>query len=476
MPVKLTANRSQNGVQNLNFKALCLLAVAKPSASEYLAAMKNIDTLLQARWIIPVNPARDCLEHYSIAIDDGRIIDILPSAQASRQYSAHTLLDYPRHALLPGMINTHTHAAMSLFRGLADDLALMDWLQNHIWPAEAKWVNEAFVQTGTELAIAEMLRCGTTCFNDMYYYPDVTARVARRAGMRASVGLIVLDFPTVWAQNADDYIDKGTALRDIYRDDELIRTAFAPHAPYTVSDAPLHKIRMLADELDMPVHMHVHETAFEVEQAVKNNGKRPLQRLHELGLVSPNLLAVHMTQLQDSEIELLAESGSHVVHCPESNLKLASGFCPVANLLQAGVNVALGTDGAASNNDLDLLGEMRSAALLAKGVANDATVVPAYQALEMATINGARALGIDSLTGSLETGKQADLIAVDLNEVETTPVFNPVSHLVYCAGRNQVTDTWVAGKHLMKQRVLTTLDIATISATARDIAAHISKN
>jgi 5-methylthioadenosine/S-adenosylhomocysteine deaminase len=438
--------------------------------------MKNIDTLLQARWVVPVNPAHDCLDHHSIAIDDGRIIDILPSEQASQQYSAQSRIEYPQHALLPGMINAHTHAAMSLFRGLADDLALLDWLQNHIWPAEAKWVNEAFVQTGTELALAEMLRSGTTCFNDMYYYPDVTARVARRAGMRASVGLIVLDFPTVWAQNADEYIDKGTALRDVYRDDELIRTAFAPHAPYTVSDAPLHKVRMLADELDMPVHMHVHETAFEVEEAFSNSGKRPLQRLHELGMVSPNLLAVHMTQLQDSEIELLAQSGSHVVHCPESNLKLASGFCPVAKLLQAGVNVALGTDGAASNNDLDMLGEMRSAALLAKGVANDATVVPAHQALEMATINGARALGIDSFTGSLETGKQADLIAIDLSAIETTPVFDPVSHLVYCASRNQVSDAWVAGKHLMKQRVLTTLDIATISSAAHDLAARISEN
>lgn len=437
--------------------------------------MKSIDTLLQARWIIPVNPAHDCLEHHSIAIDDGRIVDILPDTQAIIQYQAKTRIAYPEHALMPGMINCHGHAAMSLFRGLADDLALMDWLQNHIWPAEQKWVNEAFVQTGTELAIAEMLRCGTTCFNDMYFYPDVSARVARRVGMRACIGLIVLDFPTMWAKDADEYIDKGTALRDVYRDDELIRTAFAPHAPYTVSDAPLQKIRTLADELDVTVHMHVHETAFEVAEAVTKTGQRPLQRLHELGLVSPNLLAVHMTQLLDSEIELLAAAGSHVVHCPESNLKLASGFCPVAKLLAAGVNVALGTDGAASNNDLDMFSEMRTAALLAKAVANDATALPAHQALEMATINGARALGMDSFTGSLEIGKQADIIAVDLSAVETTPVFDPVSHLVYCAGRHQVSDVWVAGKHLMKQRVLTSLEIATITTAAREIAARIAE-
>jgi len=436
--------------------------------------MQNIDTLLQARWLIPVNPAHDCLEHHSIAIDDGRIVDILPDDRAILQYSAQNRIAYPEHALMPGMINCHTHAAMSLFRGLADDLALMDWLQNHIWPAEQKWVNEAFVQTGTELAIAEMLRCGTTCFNDMYFYPDVSARVARRAGMRASIGLIVLDFPTVWAQNAEEYIDKGTALRDLYRDDELIRTAFAPHAPYTVSDKPLQKIRTLADELDVPVHMHVHETAFEVADAVEQTGLRPLQRLHELGLLSPNLLAVHMTQLLDSEIEQLAAAGSHVLHCPESNLKLASGFCPAAKLLAAGVNVALGTDGAASNNDLDMFGEMRTAALLAKGVANDATALPAHQALEMATINGARALGIDALTGSLEIGKQADIIAVNLAGIETTPMFNPVSQLVYCTTRDQVSDVWVAGKHLMKQRVLTSLDIATISAAAHEMASRIA--
>ncbi len=310
----------------------------------------------------------------------------------------------------------------------------------------------------------------------MYFYPDVSARVAKRAGMRASIGLIVLDFATVWASTADEYIDKGTVLRDHYRDDALIRTAFAPHAPYTVSDGPLHKIRTLADELDVPVHMHVHETAFEVEDAVSKTGKRQLQRLAELGLLSPNLLAVHMTQLLDAEIEQLAAAGSHVLHCPESNLKLASGFCPVAKLLAAGVNVALGTDGAASNNDLDMFSEMRTAALLAKGVANDAIAVPAHQALAMATLNGARALGIDAITGSLEIGKQADIIAVNLGELETTPIYNVVSHLVYCCGRHQVSDVWVAGRHVLKQRVLTTLDVATISHAAAQFGVRIADN
>jgi len=347
---------------------------------------------------------------------------------------------------------------MSLFKGMADDLPLMDWLNNHIWPAEQKWVTEEFVQDGSELAIAEMLRSGTTCFNDMYFFPDITARVARDAGIRACVGLIVVDFPTVWAQHAEEYIEKGLDLRDKYRTSSLIHTPFAPHAPFTVSDEPLQKIRVLADEMDLPVHIHVHETAHGVDEALKTTGKRRLQRLNELGLVSPNLVAVHMTQLTDDEITLLAQSGSHIVHCPESNLKLASGFCPVQKLLDAGINLALGTDSSASNNDLDMLGEMRTAALLAKGVAMDATALSAEQTLRMATINGAKALGLDQHIGSLEKGKYADIVAIDFDTLESTPVYHPVSHIIYSCNRNQVSDVWIAGKHLLKDRALTTLD------------------
>ena len=426
--------------------------------------MKNIDTLLHARWIVPVDQQKSYLEHHSIAIHDDNIIDILPSDKVQDLYTAESELNYPNHVLMPGMINAHTHAAMNLFRGLSDDLALMDWLENHIWPAEVKWVNEDFVQTGTELAIAEMIRGGTTCFNDMYFFPDVTARVASKAGIRATVGLIVLDFPTVWANDADEYIDKGLTLRDIYREDELIKTAFAPHAPYTVSDAPLKKLRILADELEIPIHMHLHETAHEVDESVKSSGMRPIQRLDDLGLISPSLIAVHMTQLDDSEITRLAEVGSHVVHCPQSNLKLASGFCPIKSLIDKGVNVAIGTDGSASNNDLDMFSEMQTAALLAKGVAKDATAVTAHQTLEMATINGAKAMGLDEKTGSLEKGKSADIIAIDFDMIETLPVYDPISHLVYSCGRDQISDVWVAGKHLMNNRVLTTMDIDQIKS------------
>jgi len=442
----------------------------------------QVDTLIHARWIIPVEPdfvtsaiapgialplaSQQWYEHHSLAIDGGRIVDLLPTEFARQKYQGTVTEHLDDHALLPGLINCHTHAAMTLLRGIADDLQLMDWLQNHIWPLEQKWMSEAFVRDGTDLAIAEMIRGGTTCFNDMYFFPEITAAQAVHYGIRASIGLIAIDFPSVWAENSEEYIEKGLALHDQLRHEPLITTAFAPHAPYTVSDEPLKKIRMFADELELPIHMHVHETLHEVEQEQAKTGQRPLQRLQELGLVNPSLLAVHMTQLSDDEIRMMAEAGAHIVHCPESNLKLASGFCPVAKCLDAGINVALGTDGAASNNDLDMFGEMRSAALLAKAVAGDARAVPAMTALRMATINGAKALGLDQVTGSLTIGKAADVIAVDLSNLETQPLYCPVSQIVYAAGRQQVTDVWVAGKRLLNRRNLTTMNIDDLKAKA----------
>ncbi len=420
--------------------------------------MQTIDTLIHARWIVPVEPDATVHERHSLAVNEGRILGILPTAQARDTYRATAEHALDRHLLIPGLVNAHTHAAMTLLRGIADDLPLDDWLNNHIWPAESRWVNEEFIHDGTRLAIAEMLRSGTTCFNDMYFYPDVTARAAAHAGIRACVGLIALDFPTVWASDADEYISKGLAVHDRYRDDPLVSTLFAPHAPYTVSDQPLEHIRVLADELDIGIHMHVHETAAEIDTAIESTGKRPLARLQKLGLVSPALLAVHMTQLTTEEISQYAAGGGHIVHCPESNMKLASGLAPVAELSRAGINVALGTDGAASNNDLDMLGEMRSAALLGKAVSGDASTLPAAAILRMATLNGARALGLGEHTGSLTPGKWADLVAVDMDTLETRPLYDPVSQLVYACGREQVTDVWVAGQHLLKERRLTTLD------------------
>ena len=443
--------------------------------ARYLTRMKEIDTLIYADWIIPVDAQDRTLSNHAIAILDGRIIEILPSDHAECQYSALSVHKLKNHVVIPGLINTHTHAAMSLFRGLADDLPLMNWLQDHIWPAEGRWVDNRFVQDGTLLAIAEMLQSGTTCFNDMYFFPDETARIANSVGMRAVVGLIVLDFPTVWAADADEYIHKGVELHDNYRNNSLISTAFAPHAPYTVSNEPLERIVTLAEELDIPIHMHVHETAFEVNEAIQK-GQRPLQRLKELGITSPRLIAVHMTQINGDDLDILSQTGCHVAHCPESNLKLASGYCPVQQLTEAGINVALGTDGAASNNDLDMIGEMRTAALLGKCVADSASAVPAMQVLRMATINAAKALGLDHSIGSLESGKAADIVAIDMNRVATQPMYHPVSQLIYAADRSQVSDVWVAGKHLLHDHILTTIDQDHIISNARLWAQQIKQS
>lgn len=429
--------------------------------------MQIIDTILNAKWIIPVDEEESILNHHSLVIDQGKIIELLPTSEVKAKYQAKQNIDLKNHALLPGFINSHTHASMNLLRGYADDLALMDWLQNHIWPAEAKWVSPEFVYDGTKLAIAESLRAGVTCFNDMYFFPDEAAKAIDETGFRATVGLIVIDFPTVWAANADQYLEKGLALHDELKQHPRINTAFAPHAPYTVSDEPLQKIATYAEQLDIPVHIHVHETLFEVSQAEENSGKRPLQRLNELGLLTPRLMAVHMTQLNEQEIQLCAENGVHVVHCPDSNMKLASGMCPVHLLQQNNVNVCIGTDSACSNNNLDMLGEVRSAALLGKVVAGDATAVSAYTALKMATINGAKALGIDQITGSLAKGKAADITAIDLSEIETQPLFNPVSQIVYSACRTQVTHVWIDGKCLLNNRNLTTIDETYLKSVAR---------
>jgi len=429
--------------------------------------MMPADTLIHARWIIPVEPEAVAYAQHSLVIRAGRIVDLLPTMHAKATYQASNETDLPSHALLPGFVNCHTHAAMTLLRGVADDLPLMDWLQHHIWPLEQQWVGEEFVRDGVDLAIAEMLRSGTTCFNDMYFFPNITAERAALHGIRASVGLIVVDFPTVWAEHSDAYLEKGLAVYAQLQGQPLLTAAFAPHAPYTVSDQPLARAGQLAEQAGLPVHIHVHETALEVEQAVQSTGKRPLQRLRELGLVNPSLMAVHMTQLTGEDIALMAETGGHIVHCPESNLKLASGFCPVAHCLAAGVNVALGTDGAASNNDLDLLGEMRTAALLAKAVAQDAAAVPAATALRMATLNGAKALGLDQEIGSLAIGKAADAIAIDLGGLESQPLYDPISQIVYSANRQQVTDVWVAGRRLLKNRHLAGFDLAALTDKIR---------
>jgi len=431
-------------------------------------APATIDLLVFPRWLVPMAPAGLVLEDHALAVDGGRIVDMLPADFARQSYSASDIVELPEHAVMPGLVNIHAHSAMTLLRGIADDLPLMDWLHNHIWPAESANVNRVFCEDGVRLAAAEMIRGGTTCVNDMYFFPEATAKVANESGLRATVGLVMFDFPTVWGSGPDDYIHKGLQLRDELRGNTRVRTAFAPHAPYTVSDAPLARIRALADELSIPIHMHVHETAAEVESGLQTHGKRPWARLRDLGMVGEDFIAVHMTQLTDEEIAEAAALGVHVAHCPESNLKLASGFAPIAKLRAAGVNVAIGTDGAASNNDLDLFGELRNAALLAKCVAGDPSAIPAQDALHMATLAGARALGLDGEIGSLEKGKQADFIAVDLSAPNTQPIYDVISQLAYAVHAAQVSDVFVAGRVLLRNKQLQTIDEPATLAKARE--------
>lgn len=414
--------------------------------------------VVNARWIIPVIPEDACLEDHALVVSGETITDVLPQAQAAERYANAAVVDLPHHIVTPGLINAHGHAAMTLMRGYADDLELMDWLENHIWPTEGKFVDYDFVYDGTELAIAEMLHSGTTFAADLYFFPDAAAKAYTDHGFRAQLCLPVVQFSNAWAVSEHDHIHKALALHDHYKHSELIKTAFAPHAPYTVSDEAFSQIRTYSEELDMPVHLHLHETAFEVESAVADTGKRPFQRMADLGLISPNLQAVHMTQLLDEEIDALATNGVNVVHCPESNMKLASGFCRVRDLLDAGVNVCIGTDGAASNNNLDMIEEMRSAALLAKGVAGDPTAVDAHRALKMATLDGARMFGLEDRLGSLEAGKLADFIAVDVSDLAFQPMHHPVSQLVYTASGHQVSDVWINGEQLVKEYEYTRLD------------------
>lgn len=430
-------------------------------------SLQPIDLLIEARWVVPVEPHAVVLEDHAVAVHGDRIIDLLPIAQARARYAPRERVELTEHALIPGLINSHTHNPMTLLRGLADDLPLMVWLQQHIWPAEAKVIGPEFVRDGVELAVAEMLRGGTTCVNENYFFPDVIGATYRRLGFRAVIGLPVIEFPTAWATTQDDYFERAGEVHDSFRGEALITTAFAPHAPYTVSDDSFERIRVLSDQLDIPVHLHMHETEHEVDDEKKKSGLRPFQRLQRLGLINDRLIAVHMTQLTDGEIAVCAEAGVSVVYCAESNMKLASGFCPAEKLRKAGVNVALGTDGCASNNDLDMFGEMRSAALLAKAVAGDAAAFDAAFTLRSATLNGARALGLEHKIGSIEVGKQADLAAVRLSDLETQPMYHVVSQLVYAAGRHQVTDVWIAGRRKLADRILADIDTQAVIAKTR---------
>ena len=430
-------------------------------------APQTCDLLIEAGHVVPVAPHGVVLEDHAIAIDKGVILTVLPAAEARVKYTPKETVSKPDAVLIPGLVNAHTHNPMTLMRGVADDLPLKVWLQQHIWPIEGAVIGPDFVTDGCTLAIAEMLRGGTTCANENYFFPDVQAATYKRFGFRARIGLPVIDFPTAWAKSDDEYFDRAGEVHDQWRDDALIKTAFAPHAPYTVDDDNFARVRMLADQLDIPVHLHLHETAQEVQQSIDQFGMRPIARLDRLGLINDRLIAVHMTQLTEAEIHLCAERGVSVVHCPESNLKLASGFCPACALMKAGVTLAIGTDGVASNNDLDMIGETRTAALLAKAVADDAAALTAAEALRAATWGGAKAMGMDDLIGTLEPGKQADIACIDLGQIETQPLHQVISQVVYASGRHQVSDVWIAGKPKLRDRRLVDMDEAGILANAR---------
>jgi 5-methylthioadenosine/S-adenosylhomocysteine deaminase len=436
---------------------------------------ESVELAIHARWVIPVEPHGAVLEQHAVGVRDGRIVALLPSAEAALAWQARETVHLDQHVLIPGLVNAHVHNPMSLMRGLADDLPLMTWLEEHIWPAEGRVMGPEFIADGAELAVAEMLRGGTTCCNENYFFPDVLAATYRRFGFRAMVGLPIIEFPSAWAASIDQYFDKGLAVHDDYRGDPLIGTCLAPHAPYTVSDASFRRIKLLSDQLDLRVHLHLLETAHDIQHSQAQHGAHPLARLDGFGLLDPRLIAVHMTQLGGAEVAQCARAGVTVVHCPESNLKLASGFCPADALLKAGVNVALGTDGCASNNDLDMFGEMRTAALLGKGVARDASALDAATTLRMATLNGARALGWEERIGSIEPGKEADLAAVRLDAIETQPVFNPLSHLVYAVSRRQVSDVWVRGVHRLRDGALVGMDLEGLIARARRWRARIAE-
>ena len=413
--------------------------------------MNKIDLLISARWVIPVEPARAVLANHSVAVSAGRVVAVLPTAETERGYDAAKHVELPHHALIPGLVNLHTHASMTLMRGLSDDLPLMSWLKEHVWPAEAKHVSPEFVYDGTLLACAEQLRGGVTCMNEMYFFPEAAARAALDAGMRAALGIIAFEFPTAYASDANDYIAKGLQTRDEFGSEPLLSFCMAPHAPYTVSDKTFARIVSLAEELDLPIHTHLHETMTEIADSLAQHKVRPLERMARLGVLGPRLVAAHAVQVTPDEIATLAKHGASVAHCPSSNLKLASGLAPVGAMLSQGVNVGIGTDGAASNNRLDVLEETRLAALLAKAVAGEAQAMPAHEALACATLHGARALGLDSTIGSIVPNKFADLCAVSFEAPELSPCYDPASHLVYSAGRGQVTHVWVAGECRVEQ-------------------------
>jgi 5-methylthioadenosine/S-adenosylhomocysteine deaminase len=439
--------------------------------------MQQCDTIILPGWVIPVEPHSVVLPDHAVAISDGKIVDVLPASEIKHRFRPGLVVQRPEHVLIPGLVNAHTHAAMTLFRGYADDLPLERWLRERIWPAENRWLSAEMVRDGTRHAIAEMLLGGTTCFSDQYFFPEIVAESAVELHVRAVVGTPVIDFPTPWAANASECLARGAELvHDRYAEHALISSCFAPHSVETVSDEAFAELRVMADQLDTRIQIHLHESQAEIDRSVAATGMRPMERLAGLGLISSSLLVVHGVHLSTAEISELATARASIAHCPRSNLKLADGIAPIARYLVAGINVAIGTDGAASNNALDMVDEMKTAALLAKAVQQDASAIPAATALRMATLGGATALGLADSIGTIERGKWADLTCIDLRHFRSRPLYDPISQLVYAATSLQVGDTWVAGRHVVENGMLTQVDGAEILSRTSEwqerIAAH----
>ena len=420
--------------------------------------MIKVDKIISATWIFTGEDQNEVLIDHSVVVNNKKIQDIQPTTKVHEIYEAEETYQLSNHILLPGLINSHTHSAMSLLKGYADDFQLEKWLNEHIWPAESKFVNYEFVRDGSELAIAEMIKSGTTTFNDMYFYPEATAEASNYIGIRANIGLVVMEFPSNYANDPQEYLNKGFEFRDNWRDNKLISTSIAPHAPYSVSNSTFELINTYAEQLNLTIHTHLHETRNEIEESIRQYSSTPIERLGELGLLGPNLMAAHCVHLGENDLYQLESNGVSVLCNISSNMKLGSGFVDVYKLTKNNINIAIGTDSSASNNRLDMFTEMRSMALNSKALTMKSEFLKPAEVIKMATINGAKALGLDAITGSIVKDKCADIIAVNLDRIDTQPCYDPLASLVYCADRTSVEYVWINGETKLKERALVNID------------------
>lgn len=420
--------------------------------------MQSVDFILCGDYILTMNDYMDVITDGAIAVDGDRIVDLDKKTEILRKYTSKRTVEGRNRVLLPGLINTHTHAAMVYFRGLADDLPLKEWLEGHIWPAENHWLGPEFISDATELACLEMLKAGITTYNDMYFFGSSAALSAKKIGMRAVLGAGILDFPSASAKNAEEYLLNAENFSKEWKGDELIIPSIAPHAVYTCSSETFKKAKRLAERLGLYLHIHLSETEWEVKDSLSRFGKRPVEYLYDIGFLDSNVLAAHCVWLSDNEINIISEMKVGVSHCIESNLKLASGIAPVVKLINSNVKVSFGTDSAASNNDLNILGEMSTASKVHKAINNDPTVLDSKTVVKMATRWAAEVLGISDKIGTIEKGKIADVISINLKSPHLVPLYDIYSHIVYAAQPSDIEMVMVNGKMVVNNGRLLTAD------------------